>query len=129
MIFYVPTLTLLLKGCIITLQILLQKIQVFCGYVVTSAFELQTLRTNLVPPLWCSRGSRKTLTIYQDTRGNTPKNLNLHKLRCHDLNICHGCRDHIGNYYNFTNVALTKNKYMLLEQTEGTNTELLQAYL
>jgi len=45
------------------------------------------------------------------------------------LNICHGCRDHTGNYYNFTSVALTKNKYMLLEQTEGTNTELLQVCL
>jgi len=38
------------------------------------------------------------------------------------LHICHGCRDHIGIYYNLTSVALTKNKYMLLEQTKGTNT-------
>jgi hypothetical protein len=53
-------------------------------YVVTTALELQTFRTNLVPPFWCSRCSRRTLSIYQNTRGNIPKDLNLHKLRCHD---------------------------------------------
>jgi hypothetical protein len=38
------------------------------------------------------------------------------------LHFCHGSRDHVRNYYNFTSGALTKNKYMSLEQTEDTNT-------
>jgi hypothetical protein len=56
-------------------------------YVLTTTLELQTFRTSLVPPFWCSRGSRRTLTIYQDICDNIPKDLNLNKLRCHDHNF------------------------------------------